>query len=819
LNKIALTFLLLSFAVRLPAYEDVTVKFNSVPLNIALTRISTEFGMSISFDDRELEKYSVTLSGSFESAQEVLFRMTSNLPLTLKMISGVWVVSSVKSQPETDNIIISGSKVPSVFQGVVLDAATGERLPYSSMVIWGKRFYTDRNGYFNIKNQAVNVTHDSAEVLVSYLGYTAQTATLHSGSINRLFLSPAVYNLSQVYVKQYVVGNSFNTGELPSSIRINHAIAKYLPGNGDNSVFNLLRLMPGVRAVGEPSFLSVWGSVEGESMVKMDGYRLYAMNNFNEQISAVNPFMVKEIRLSKGAFPAHYGGVAGSIAEIVGIDGNTYRPTFKANINNQTANTFASVPVGQRSVLMASYRQTYYDLYDVNTLNPYGKRPQNNGAGPSREMMIVPDYMFRDLNLRWRSSFGKDNSVVAAFYAANDDFNYEFESTDQSYAAKKINRQYALSLNIDVKTVLPGKTDFEVSYSSNNALSDNISRIRGQNILTFQTDNLIGEAGAGLNHKMELFGSNFINFGASYKYLFDNVNDEGKRESVSSIFFNDKYVLDKFEANVGLRMDAFRRKFYFQPRISATYLPVDKVRINAAFGVFNQYSGRIPFIGPDRYFTYIWKLFDGMNIPVVKSVKYTFEVSYNHHGWLLQAGLYNKDSRGILRFNGNRGNVGIHDSRSISRGVDLMLNREFRGSYVFVSSSFSSVKESLLNEGGTMYSYIPYEIKGGILLNLSPFHVSLSYVNGSGYRNPYSGLSAENNQNDDYSRLDLAFNYTYSKRRFLLNAGISVLNLFNTYNYKYIDVIPSFQGTQSGYLNTYSEAIPFTPLVFVEINL
>ncbi len=45
-----------------------------------------------------------------------------------------------------------------------------------------------------------------------------------------------------------------------------------MPGFSDNALFNVLRMMPGIRASGEPSDeLYVWGSSPGESRVTLDG--------------------------------------------------------------------------------------------------------------------------------------------------------------------------------------------------------------------------------------------------------------------------------------------------------------------------------------------------------------------------------------------------------------------------------------------------------------------------------------------------------------------------------------------------------------------
>ncbi len=817
MKRIVVILILLFSINRVSAGNEITVNFNSVALNTALLQVSSEWNLSLSFNDKELSGYTITISGSFRSPEDLLRRMINNLPLDFKKISDVWVITSKQKVISEDFISEPGVK-SAVFRGVIMDVSNGERLSYALITYGQKRFYSDRNGIFSfsVPSETEILTEN---VSVTYLGYNAVNVSLETNTLNRIFLSPASYDLGKVVVRHYLTGRLLQSGDMPSSVRINHSVSKYLPGSGDNSVFNMLKLMPGVRASGEPSFLSVWGSGEGESFVKMDGYRLYAMNNFNEHISSVNPFMVKEMRLIKGAYPSNFGSAVGSVAEVIGIDGNTDRATFKANINNLTANVFASLPTGPRSVVMGSFRQTYYNLYDVNKLNPFGKSSRSNGNNSPRNILITPDYMFRDLNIRFRGSFGHDNSVSAAVYWAMDDFKYNFESGDLLYNANESNEQRALSVNLNTKTFIPGRSDISISYSSNDMISDNIRRVRGHNIVSYKTDNIIGETAFELNHNAEIFKSNFIDAGISVKYIFDSFSGDNSSDWIYSAFANDKTVFNNIETNIGFRYDYYAGKGYFQPRISASLKIGSSIKLNGAYGKYTQFSGKIPYIDFDGNFSYLWKLFNGITIPIIKSNHYTGGISYSNKGWLFNAEVFRKVNSGTLKFFKSGNNVRILESDNVINGLDLLLNKEFRGSWIFVSTELSNVSERLKDAENSTDDYSPIEIKSGTLINLNPFYISLSHIYGLGYKSQYGSISNLIDVNTRYSRTDIALYYRFSKRRFVMNAGISILNLFNNTNYKYIDVIPSVQGGQSGYLNTYSEAVPFTPLLSLEINL
>jgi len=171
--------------------------------------------------------------------------------------------------------------------------------------------------------------------------------------------------MKEIVVIGASIEKSIQTGTSPGTIKLNQKTAYYLPGSGDNEVFNLLRLQPGILAAGEQSSdLIIWGSYEGQSQIVFDGFTLFGMKNFNDNISAVNPFMAKDINILKGGFGAEYGERVGGIAIITGTDGNRLSPSVHLNVNNMTLNGMVSVPFRKKSSLLIAYRQTYYNLYN-----------------------------------------------------------------------------------------------------------------------------------------------------------------------------------------------------------------------------------------------------------------------------------------------------------------------------------------------------------------------------------------------------------------------------------------------------------------------
>jgi hypothetical protein len=216
------------------------------------------------------------------------------------------------------------------------------------------------------------------------------------------------------------VERSSQVGERAGMIRLNHQIAYRLPGNGDDAVFNFLRLQPGILAAGEQSSeMIIWGSYSGHSQLIFDGFTIFGPKNFNDNISYVNPYMAKEIRIFKGGYPARYGGRVGGIVEISGIEGNRKKPSVNLNINNMTLSGMASVPVKNQAALTLAYRHTYYNLVDAGDL---GLLADRNGKGPGRQVdiSVIPDYRFSDLNLKFAGSTGSGDPYFSLPGTGND---------------------------------------------------------------------------------------------------------------------------------------------------------------------------------------------------------------------------------------------------------------------------------------------------------------------------------------------------------------------------------------------------------------
>jgi len=829
-NKLRKIFILLCFVfvLKLVYSQDIILKYKSASVNKILSDISSTYNIHLSFDETNLSEYTISIDGKYSSAEQAINALLVNLPFRVKKVENVIVITPFRIAALSDEQRMSkdaGNELKSsdkqYINGTVISSVDGERLPYAYISFDGRGYYTDLYGRFNIilpENIPVYGYGDSLKVAVSYLGYNSIDVKLIISGSNQIFLNPSFSLLDTVTVKDYYISKAMQTGNIPGLIRVNYNIARFLPGNGDNAVFNLLKMMPGVRASGEPSFLSVWGSANGESVIRVDGYRLFSLNNFKDQISSINPFIVKEIILNKGGFDATKGDATGAIVEVIGIDGDKYKPVFKSNINNLTMNLFASAPISNSTVVMSSYRQTYYNLYDVDKLNPFGRGSQTSPTNSSNEILIKPDYSFKDLNIRFKSLLSKRSGLMASFYYAQDNFNYTVDYADNSYDASERNNQYAFSLIYDKEWGdFAGKTTFTGYYSSNFLDAHNVKRYRSQSLLSISTENQIGEGGMDLLHKINTGKSGKLDAGISLKRLFYNINDVNISAVKSTAFLNETLVFKDVDLNIGLRLDNYLGRFYFQPRFQSTYKITDNLKLTIAAGIYNQFLNKVPFKDDSNNYSYIWRIANNDTTPVVSSLHTVLGTTYSKKGWLLTIEGYYKKSSDLLRLSRYKGSTAVVNTNVEVKGVDLFIDKEIKGSNIFLSASLSQIKENPQPANYPEREYSPVEIKTGAVISISPFYISSALFYGSGYLNLFKNAFDEEYVNNDYSRFDISLNYKLIRNKFSLEAGLSLMNLFNSSNYKYIDALPFVTGGQNGVLNIYSKSVPFTPVLSVQI--
>ncbi|MEZ5000557.1 MAG: carboxypeptidase-like regulatory domain-containing protein [Bacteroidales bacterium] len=255
----------LLFIPLLSSAQGIRLKASDEPLSSVLTNLRNQYSIQISFNDRQLSEYTVSADTLFGRPGDLFDWLLDPLPLGYSVSGEVIVIFPVQKQRKVNTYLVSGK---------VFDRYTGESLPFSHVSIEGRWTVTDFLGQFSYMTQ----NEPPYSLVTSYLGYFVLDTVVFSGSDLTLGMIPSNIKIDEIIVRGMVLEKSVQSGRNTGEIRINHQIAKFLPGNGDNSVFNLLRLQPGITAAGElANDLIIWGSYEGQSRVLFDGFTIFGL--------------------------------------------------------------------------------------------------------------------------------------------------------------------------------------------------------------------------------------------------------------------------------------------------------------------------------------------------------------------------------------------------------------------------------------------------------------------------------------------------------------------------------------------------------------
>ena len=823
--------------------QKIELDVSGKPLNEVFFELRDKYGFQFTFNDKLLSTFKISANREFETKEEVVSFLLQDLPLEFEKNGDVFVVfpSTVKKAKGNKPVTISGQ---------VMEAGTFEPLPFSYILINNRQVRSDENGNFSFLASA----DTTFNLQISHLGFYVYD-TLFSNSLKRKFLlHPAVKQLGEVQVEGYNVEHSTLIGNFPGTMKINHTIAPYLPGFGDNSIYNVLRLMPGVLASGEQSSdLLVWGSYEGQTKLEFDGFTLFGLKNYNDNIGVVNPLLIQNILVSKGGYEAGYGDRVGGVVEITGISGNRSKPEFTLNINNSTVNSLVEVPIGKKSSLLGAFRKTYYELYNPYSLNifrsnnmPGNTAPRGANRGNANKLvdvLVVPDYNFSDGNLKYTFHGENGDEFSAGFYSGGDRFSYsldgDFGNRTLDNSRSERNRQLGTSVSYGKhwsekfnSRIVIGYSSLKNEYSRFNSFALANHGMPPRDEQTTKSNNNVDELEAELSNGFTLLNGARLETGIGFQrneiLLSENVNglNELRLNNISQKWYgyiqNYLPVSDKFQLNPGIRANynELTGKVYMEPRLSASYSLTGAFKFNASWGRYHQFLSKMPVVDENLNYVWYWVNNNDKKIPVLAATHWVGGFSFNKNDFLVSVEGYYKTTSGITRYYRGTPEIarGFYSGDGRSYGVDFYLKKEYKKNVAWISYTLSKVEENL-----PFYeSFKPapqdqrHELKFAGIYNLKSFYFSADYVFGSGFE-IMKNFSAGDTSIPVYSRLDAAVVYKFRRNKFFGNIGISVLNVFNRQNIKYTNLNRIETGA-SELINVHSEAVPFTPALFLRLK-
>ncbi len=783
--------------------QTITVNVQDQPLTEVFQELKENYGIQFSFNNKLLEECQVSKSATYNSAKEAISDLIKGHDFTYEISNDVFIIlPALKSKPHYYS-----------FSGAIRDKINKEPLPASTILFEKSGISTDINGNFCFKSR-----HNKIKIHASYVGYYKLDTLLSAGHYHSLNLTPSVIGLQEVVVYKDGQVEDMHVGQNAGMIKVNHKLASFLPGNVDNTIYNLLRLQAGIMAAGEQTQdYSIWGSYKGQTLVLYDNIPLFNISSFNDNISVINPLIVKDIEIIKGGYNVGFSNRVGGVVNISGKNGNFEHFVDHFNINNQTFNGFINIPIANNFALQSSFRQSFKNGINVRNQNLSKER-------------ITPNYNFYDINVKVSGKLNNSDNFYVSLISGHDDMDYSFiQEKDRlnilfiSEEEQKRN-QFGGAFYYNKNWKYLGSSNFTTSFSKLNSTIDNSLQIKSiDDYYNYYTLNTISEISSKVDHFFPAKGINNISTGINYTYNTSTFKQDRNDRNIKDNFIesrrigayikNNIYISNKINIHPGVRVDYSidDNLPYFQPRIDANIIPFINWKINLAWGIYNQFVSENAVLDLDENYLYVWNVCDNRSIKIPHSQHFVTGFSFDKNNIQLSVEGFYKITEQMSRFlrDYGRNKIDYSEGDSKNMGLDFYFKTKIKKHKFWVAYTLSRSTERFDYFKNKQYELAlhnqTHEIKTAAIFNLSPFFVSMNYVYGSGLE--FTRKITLDNEPYPYNRFDVAVLYKFDFQKIKLESGISIINLFNIKNIRY-NGFTSLPGGKRIYTN----ALPFSPL-------
>ena len=293
--------------------------------------------------------------------------------------------------------------------GYVFDQQTGVPLAGVHVYIADNKMgtLTDSEGHFAVSVAAESTVH----LTFSSVGFTSKTQTIIPKQQTELTVFLTYGQQLAEQVVRATTSASVSSNPQMSAISLSMEQLGKVPALlGEKDVMKLLQLMPGVQKGSEGNAgLYVRGGAPDQNLILLDNAPIYNPNHLLGFFSAFNGDALKRVEMTKGGFPARFGGRLSSVIELTTKDGQTDRLHGEASAGLVASRLTVSGPLGKRASFMVAGRRTYLDLLT-------GILGQNTAEQP------VLKTAFFDLNAKVTIQAGQADKVYISGYTSQDKF-------------------------------------------------------------------------------------------------------------------------------------------------------------------------------------------------------------------------------------------------------------------------------------------------------------------------------------------------------------------------------------------------------------
>ncbi len=492
--------------------------------------------------------------------------------------------------------------------GFVKEQGSQEQLPGVNVYLEGTPYgaVTNTYGFYSLTVPAA----DSATVSFSFVGYekTDRRVRLTKNIELNIFLK-TVNQLEEVVVSARRQEDYVSRSVQMSKIEIPISQLKKVPAFfGEKDVLRVLQLMPGVQKGTEgQTGLYVRGGGPDQNLIILDDAVVYNANHLFGFFSIFNSDALKSVELTKGGFPARYGGRLSSVLEMNMKEGSKDKLHGEGGIGLISSRLTLEGPISKgKSSFLVSGRRTYIDVL----ASPFIAQQQRGD-----DSQVKPGYYFYDLNAKMNYDLGNKDKLYISGYFGRDKFYAREKSSssetraglDWGNATATMRWNHVLNQKLFVNTSLIfSNFNFGVSSYSKDINTDGSA----DDEFSLDYNSRIRDLGVKTDFDFYPSTKHAVKFGAQatfHRFVPSALAIEGSfidnpiERSVkpvnaleAGIYLEDTWqASDALKINGGVRLSSFQTqsKTYIrpEPRISAALRLAQDFSFKASYAQMNQY--------------------------------------------------------------------------------------------------------------------------------------------------------------------------------------------------------------------------------------
>ena len=596
-----LSFSVIGFGQNKELDQKITITLNDkVTVREALEIMESKTEIKFAYNDFENLNKKVSVNYTNKTLRFILKDVLKKAELTYKVVGSKVIILETKNK-----ITLSGH---------IIDGENGEALIGAKIYApeIGEGAVSNTFGYFSF-----SLPTGVHKVTISFVGFQKQIIEVNKSKTVKIEMIPRG-NLATVVVtgkKKDEVIQSSGIGK----IELTSTEIKNVPAiGGEVDVLKVVALLPGVKSgVEGSSGFYVRGGSSDQNLILLDGVPLYNPYHLWGFLSTFNADAINNMEITKGAFPARYGGRLSSVLDITMNEGNTKKWESNLTVGLLSAKGFVSGPlVKDKGSMMLSARRTYADLIIVPILAFQNKDPESK---------VKQGYNFSDVNLKLNYRLTKKDRLLFSGFYSRDKFYFDSKTTDKTIPSTELlqkNQGWSNTIGSLRWNHLFGPKLFlntTAYYSGYNFYTDNLYELTSKNTellpeskksaeyssdiadFSFRQDyqylpnnnHTIRFGAGGIYHSFTPGVNSF--FSETGKQTINNIIENNTIKSTElSLYFEDDLSLSKrVKVNLGVHASGFlvQGETYtsVQPRISSRFLINENLSLKMGYSSMTQY--------------------------------------------------------------------------------------------------------------------------------------------------------------------------------------------------------------------------------------